>query len=152
MHYIRSHWSFRRLVIVLALAVAVMVHMVGLASAATLVAKVDVSSQTMTVFHQGKVAYRWPVSTARRGKYTPRGSWSAKFLSRHHKSSLYNNAPMPYSIFFRGNYAIHGTNQVSRLGRPASAGCVRLHPDHAAVLFNLTRKVGLKNMKVVIHN
>lgn len=120
--------------------------------AAPLIAKVDISSQTMTVIKNGQVAYRWPVSTARSGKWTPRGTWTAKWLSRHHKSSLYNNAPMPYSIFFSGNYAIHGTNQISRLGRPASAGCVRLHPEHAAVLFNMTRSVGLKNMKVVIQN
>lgn len=123
-----------------------------LGAAAPLVAKVDISAQTMTVLHHGKVAYRWKVSTARKGKYTPRGTYSAKHLSRHHKSSLYNNAPMPYSIFFRGNYAIHGTNQISRLGRPASAGCIRLHPEHAAVLFNMTRRVGLRNMRVVIQN
>lgn len=120
--------------------------------AAPLVAKVDISAQTMTVIYNGKVSYRWPVSTARSGKWTPRGTWSAKWLSRYHKSSLYNNAPMPYSIFFNGNYAIHGTNQISRLGRPASAGCVRLHPEHAAVLFSLTQQVGKSNMRVVIQN
>ena len=59
---------------------------------------------------------------------------------------------MPYSIFFRGNYAIHGTDQISRLGSPASAGCVRLHPEHAATLFFMTQSVGLRNMKVVIQN
>ncbi|WP_422826478.1 L,D-transpeptidase [Thalassococcus sp. BH17M4-6] len=123
-----------------------------LGAAAPLVAKVDVSSQTMTVIQNGKVAYRWPVSTARRGKVTPRGTFTPQFLSRHHKSSLYDNAPMPFAIFFRGNYAIHGTNQISRLGRPASAGCVRLHPDHASRLFALTRQVGMKNVRVVIQN
>ncbi|MGP6086913.1 L,D-transpeptidase [Antarctobacter jejuensis] len=120
--------------------------------AAPLVAKVDVSNQTMVVIYNGQVAYRWPVSTARPGKITPRGQWKAQWLSQYHKSSLYNNAPMPYSIFFNGDYAIHGTNQISRLGRPASAGCVRLHPEHAAVLFRLTQKVGTENMKVVIDN
>ena len=120
--------------------------------AAPLVAKVDISTQTMTVIYNGQITYQWPVSTARSGKYTPRGTWSAKWLSRHHKSSLYNNAPMPFSIFFNGNYAIHGTNQISRLGRPASAGCVRLHPEHAAVLFSLTQQVGKQNMRVVIQN
>jgi len=59
---------------------------------------------------------------------------------------------MPHAIFYRGNYAIHGTNQTRRLGRPASAGCIRLHPKNAAVLFNMTRKVGLKNMRVVVQN
>lgn len=131
---------------------AMLVMSPAVSDAAALVAKVDISSQTMTVIHNGKIAYRWPVSTARSGKWTPRGTWSAKWLSRYHKSSLYNNAPMPYSIFFNGNYAIHGTDQVSRLGRPASAGCVRLHPEHAAVLFGLTQQVGKNNMRVVIQN
>ncbi len=120
--------------------------------AAPLVAKVDVSNQTMVVIYNGQVAYRWPVSTARPGKITPRGQWKAQWLSKYHKSSIYNNAPMPYSIFYNGDYAIHGTNQINRLGRPASAGCVRLHPEHAAVLFKLTQQVGTENMKVVIDN
>ena len=55
---------------------------------------------------------------------------------------------MPYSIFYSGNFAIHGTDQIKRLGRPASAGCVRLHPDNARVFFNLSHKVGLKNVRV----
>ena len=59
---------------------------------------------------------------------------------------------MPFSIFFHSHYAIHGTDQISRLGSPASAGCIRLHPDNAHVLFDLTREVGLKNMKVVIRD
>ena len=122
------------------------------ATAGTLVAKVDVSEQVMRVYRNGEQIYRWRVSTARKGKWTPRGAWSAKWLSRHHKSSLYNNAPMPYSIFFNGNYAIHGTNQISRLGRPASAGCIRLHPDHARILYDMTRQVGRANMQVVVRN
>jgi lipoprotein-anchoring transpeptidase ErfK/SrfK len=122
------------------------------AQAGRLIAKVDVSDQTMRVYQDGKLAYQWRVSTARKGKVTPRGAWSAKYLSRYHKSSLYNNAPMPYSIFYSGNFAIHGTNQTSRLGRPASAGCIRLDPKHAAVLFAMTQRVGLRNMKVVVQN
>lgn len=121
-------------------------------AAASLVAKVDVSRQTMTVIRYGEVIYQWRVSTARSGKYTPRGSYAPKSLSRYHKSSLYNNAPMPYSIFFKGNYAVHGTNQTSRLGRPASAGCVRLHPSNAAKLFAMVKEHGFKNTRIVIQN
>ncbi|MBW4981640.1 L,D-transpeptidase [Mameliella sp. CS4] len=135
-----------------ALAAALLCFSPLMAAAAPLVAKVDVSTQTMTVIYNGKVEYRWPVSTARAGKHTPRGQWNAYWLSKYHRSSIYNNAPMPFAIFFNGDYAIHGTDQISRLGRPASAGCVRLHPEHAAVLFELTRQVGKKNMKVVIDN
>ena len=135
-----------------ALAAALLCFSPLMAAAAPLAAKVDVSTQTMTVIYNGKVEYRWPVSTARAGKHTPRGQWNAYWLSKYHRSSIYNNAPMPFAIFFNGDYAIHGTDQISRLGRPASAGCVRLHPEHAAVLFELTRQVGKKNMKVVIDN
>lgn len=120
------------------------------ALAAKVVATVNLSSQTMTVTHGGVVKYRWPVSTARKGKVTPTGAWTAKWLSRNHRSSRYNNAPMPYSIFYTGNYAVHGTNQVSRLGRPASAGCIRLHPSNAAVLFSMAQREGLRNMKIVV--
>lgn len=120
------------------------------AAAVNVVAQVDISNQTMTVSHRGKVIAKWPVSTARKGKITPAGSWSAKWLSRHHRSSRYENAPMPYAIFYNGHYAVHGTNQVKRLGRSASAGCVRLHPDHAAKLFRLVQKEGLKNTRIVV--
>lgn len=120
------------------------------AHAASLVAKVSLATQTMTVSHNGKVLYRWPVSTARKGKITPTGQWSAKWLSKNHRSSRYENAPMPYAIFYNGHYAVHGTNQVNRLGRPASAGCVRLHPEHAARLFSLTQRVGLKQTRIVV--
>lgn len=134
----------------LALAAALTIGEPAAASAASIVAKVDISTQTMTVTQNGQVRYRWKVSTARAGKVTPTGSWSAKWLSKNHKSSRYNNAPMPYSIFYNGNYAVHGTNQVSRLGRPASAGCIRLHPDNAAVLFGLAQREGLKNIRIVV--
>jgi lipoprotein-anchoring transpeptidase ErfK/SrfK len=141
---------FGKLFASLALAAMAAAFQPAAASAARLVATVDISTQTMTVTYGGVVKYRWPVSTARRGKLTPTGSWSAKWLSRNHRSSRYNNAPMPYSIFYSGNYAVHGTNQVSRLGSPASAGCVRLHPSNAATLYSLTQKEGLRNTRIVI--
>jgi lipoprotein-anchoring transpeptidase ErfK/SrfK len=120
------------------------------AQSATIVARVDKSSQTMTVYHHGKVIGQWPVSTARAGKVTPSGTWTAKSMKRYHRSSRYNNAPMPYSIFYSGHFAIHGTNQVKKLGRPASAGCIRLHPGNAAKLFSLVKSEGLSNMRVVV--
>ncbi len=116
--------------------------------AAKIEAKVDISQQKMRVYQNGKLKYVWDVSTARRGKVTPTGSWNAKWLSKHHKSSLYNNAPMPYAIFYSGNFAIHGTNQTRRLGRPASAGCVRIHTANAARLFKLVQRHGKHNFKV----
>ena len=117
-----------------------------------IIAMVDISDQNMVVAVDGKGVYEWPVSTARPGKRTPTGVYKPQFLSANHRSSLYNNAPMPWSIFFNGHYAIHGTDQVSRLGSPASAGCVRLHPEHAKVLFQMVRDAGMANMRVVIRH
>jgi len=57
-------------------------------------------------------------------------------------SAKYNNAPMPHSIFFYGQYAIHGTGAVGALGRPASHGCIRLSPANAATLFAMVQAQG----------
>ncbi len=84
--------------------------------AATLDILVDKTDQEMTVLHEGRVIHRWPVSTARPGKVTPNGVFAPQAFVRQHYSTLYNNAPMPWSIFYHGNYAIHGTDQIARLG------------------------------------
>lgn len=120
------------------------------ALSANLVAQVSLSSQTMVVTQNGMVKYRWRVSTGRKGYGTPTGSWSAKWTSRNHRSRKYNMAPMPFAVFFKGGYAVHATYETKRLGRPASHGCVRLHPDNAATFFQMANRNGLSNTKIVI--
>jgi lipoprotein-anchoring transpeptidase ErfK/SrfK len=120
------------------------------ASAASLVAHVDVSSQTMTVTNGGRVVHVWRVSTARSGYSTPRGSFRPQRMSPMWYSRKYDNSPMPYSVFFRGGYAIHGTGAVKRLGTPASHGCVRLHTSNAATLYSMIKQVGARNARIVI--
>lgn len=115
-------------------------------------AHIDISAQRMTVKVNGRYYGTWRVSTARRGYRTPRGTFRPKRLARMHYSSIYHNSPMPHSIFFRGGYAIHGTGAVSRLGRPASHGCVRLHPSNAAKLFSLVKRYGMRNTRIRITN
>jgi lipoprotein-anchoring transpeptidase ErfK/SrfK len=48
--------------------------------------------------------------------------------------------------------AIHGTYELTRLGGPASHGCVRLHPSHAATLFALVERNGPRNTRIEISN
>ena len=120
------------------------------AQASKIVAKIDISSQRMYVYKNGRRLYTWRVSTGR-GRYrTPTGSYRPTIMKRMHYSSKYNNSPMPYSIFFRGGYAVHGTNHIRRLGRPASHGCVRLHPRNAATLYHLVKRNGRRNARIVI--
>ncbi|OHV90527.1 L,D-transpeptidase [Mesorhizobium sp. ORS 3428] len=120
--------------------------------ATTLVANIDVSTQTMTVSKYGQVLYRWSVSTARKGYFTPRGSYRPQWTARMWYSRKYDNSPMPYSVFFHGGYAIHGTGAVRYLGRPASHGCVRLHTANAATFYAMVREAGFGNTRIVVAN
>jgi hypothetical protein len=111
---------------------------------------IDKSSQSMTVSVDGGRTFRWPVSTGR-GRYdTPGGQFRAIRLARVYYSKKYDDAPMPNSVFFHGGYAIHGTYEESKLGRPASHGCVRLSRAHAAMLFDLVRVHGMNNTSITI--
>lgn len=134
----------------LAACVATFVAVMSTAGAATLTARIDLSTQTMQVIIDDEPVYTWPVSTARRGYVTPTGTYRPTRLHRKWYSRKYDNAPMPHSIFFRGGYAIHGTTAVRSLGRAASHGCIRLHPDNAATLFRLVRSYGSQNTRIVI--
>jgi lipoprotein-anchoring transpeptidase ErfK/SrfK len=115
---------------------------------ADVLVRIDKSSQRMSVLINGEHRYTWAVSTGIYG--TPSGSFRPQSLKRYHRSTIYNNAPMPYSIFYDGNFAIHGTTHVVQLGGPASRGCIRLHPSNAAVLFSLVQREGLGNTRISI--
>jgi len=119
-------------------------------ASAGLLVHIDRSSQRMDVVIDGVRRFRWPVSTGRRGLGTPGGVFRPQMLARTWYSRRYYNSPMPYSIFFHRGYAIHGTYELSRLGGPASHGCVRLHPQNAAILFSLVREEGPRNTRIVV--
>ncbi len=120
--------------------------------AASLVARIDVGSQRMTVSEGGRVIASWPVSTARKGYSTPRGTYKPTRMHRMWYSRKYDMSPMPYSVFFRGGYAIHGTGYVKQLGRPASHGCVRLATGNAATFYSLVKQHGARNTRIVLTN
>jgi lipoprotein-anchoring transpeptidase ErfK/SrfK len=103
---------------------------------------VDKATQRMLVIQNGYMRFIWPVSTGRDETATPSGVYAPQRLERNWFSTAYYNSPMPYSIFFHKGYAIHGSYAINRLGGPASHGCVRLHPHHAAQLFALVQEEG----------
>jgi len=112
---------------------------------------IDKSSQEMTVFIDGVEKYDWPVSTGRPGYATPSGTYTPGSMNKIWYSKQWDNAPMPNAIFFtKKGHAIHGTNEVKYLGKPASHGCVRLAPKNAQTLFNLVKETGLANTQVVL--
>lgn len=131
-------------------ALALMLSGFLFAAHAAVVARIDLSSQRMTVTVNGIPSYSWPVSTARRGYVTPTGTYRPQRMYRSYFSKKYYNSPMPYSVFFRGGYAIHGSYAVNQLGRPASHGCIRLAPSNAATLYSLIQSHGAGNTLIVI--
>jgi len=116
---------------------------------AEIVVTVDKTAQRLSVDIDGARRYDWPVSTARWGYRTPVGSYRPERLERKWFSRKYDMSPMPWSIFFRGGYAIHGSYEVSRLGRPASHGCIRLHPNNAKILFELVQ-TRVRDTRIVV--
>ena len=131
-------------------AVGMFVCLFASSVSASIVARVDLSNQRISVIVNGSHYASWPISSGR-GRYaTPVGSFRPQSLKRMHYSSKYYNSPMPYSVFFHRGYAIHGTNYLRQLGRPASHGCIRLHPSNAAALFNLIREYGMRNTRITI--
>ncbi|HEX2591294.1 MAG TPA: L,D-transpeptidase [Rhizomicrobium sp.] len=122
-------------------------------------------SQRMYVFSKTgggdlDLLYNWPVSTGReameldvhgkkQSSFTPQGYYQIdpkRTYVRYHSGQW--NQPMPYAMFFnweqngyQTGLAIHAAsgNDINLLGERASAGCVRLAPENARVLFNLIK-------------
>jgi lipoprotein-anchoring transpeptidase ErfK/SrfK len=117
---------------------------------ANLVITIDKSHQRMLVSVNGEDRYSWPISSARAGYVTPNGTYHPEHLAKRWFSQKYYGSPMPHAIFYHGGFAIHGSYETSRLGRAASHGCVRLHPQHAAALFALVQQEGLSSTDIVI--
>lgn len=139
----------RRVVLLVALS-GLLVFALPAAALAQIVAHISLSTQRMNVSVNGVPRYNWAVSTARPGYRTPTGTFKPTALFRYHASTIYSGSPMPYSIFFLRGYAIHGSYETKYLGRPASHGCVRLHPSNAAALYSLVKTYGPSNTVIRI--
>ena len=90
---------------------------------------VNISAQRAYVYVAGEVAVDTPVSTARSGKRTPRGSFGVGEKVRQGKISTIYNVAMPY--WMRLGSSAYGMHAGYLPGYPASAGCIRM-PNEAA--------------------
>src|SRR3984893_12070207 len=135
-----------------AFAAAVILGSAVMPARADVVVQIDKSSQRMAVSVDGLTRYNWPGSTGRNRYCPPSGVFAPQLMARRWFSRRYYNSPMPHAIFFYHGFAIHGTYELSRLGGPASHGCVRLHPSNAATLFSLVEHSGPRNTRIEISN
>jgi lipoprotein-anchoring transpeptidase ErfK/SrfK len=130
------------------IATAILTYAATTAVHAGVVAKVDLGGQQMNVFVDGKLRHSWSIASGRNGYETPTGSYRPQRLEREWYSRQYDDAPMPYSVFFKGGYAIHGG--YGRMGRPASHGCIRLNTNNAATFYKLVDQHGAGSTRIVI--
>ena len=114
--------------------------------------RVSLDEQIMYTYVDGNLLYVWPTSTGKRGYITP-------YLNEHPNGRIYDRysssifpggdynglGNMPYAVFVRGGYAVHGTTEGNwaKLGSAASKGCIRLHPDNGFIFNRLVRSVGV---------
>jgi len=121
---------------------------------ASVYAKVSIADQRMdVVINRGngkKETYSWKVSTGRKGFETPPGKFRPDYIDELHHSTKYENAPMPFSVFFNDGIAVHGTTELKRLGSPASHGCVRLDPQNAEVFFRAVADIGMERTAIIV--
>ena len=117
------------------------------------------STQTMVVMVDGAVAHEFLVSTGAPGHDTPdfdrhpNGRIYDQYSSSTYPGGNYQGlGNMPYAVFIEGGFAVHGTGKSNwkRLGKKASHGCVRLHPDNAFIFNRLVRQYGIKNVWIQI--
>lgn len=120
------------------------------AEAANVVARVDLSRQRMFVSIGGVQKYSWRVSTGLKGMQTPSGSYTPFALTPYYYSKKWKMA-LPYLVSIgEDGTAIHGTSMTSKLGSPASHGCIRLDTGNAAIFYKLIEANGMSNTEVIV--
>lgn len=117
------------------------------------------SQQRMYLYVNGVQQGVYATSSGMAGHGTPNfdthpdGRIYDRYTSTKYPGGDYNGlGNMPYAVFISGGFAIHGTAQSnwSRLGSPASHGCIRIHPDNAYYFNRLVRQYGVRNTWITV--
>lgn len=114
--------------------------------------KIDLGAQRLSV-EAPKFSKVFKISSGLAPRYATPGSskcFAPDFMQTMHYSTLYNNAPMPNSVFFNGNIAMHGTEAEHLLGKPASHGCIRLSKADSKTLYDVIKANGKANASVCV--
>lgn len=99
---------------------------------------VSIPDQKLHVYRNGIRVAASTCSTGKPGHSTPTGVFKILEKDKHHRSSTYNNAPMPnMNRLTWSGIALHA-GQLP--GYPASHGCVRLPLQFSDMLFGITKK------------
>lgn len=109
---------------------------------------VDTSSQVLTAYEGSRAVFATLVSTGRGAKGTAEATPEGRFriwvkvvtinmdnLEDEEASRYYSMQAVPWVMFFKGGFGLHGTYWHSSFGRTRSHGCVNLAPRDAEWLF-----------------
>jgi lipoprotein-anchoring transpeptidase ErfK/SrfK len=102
----------------------------------------DRTRHEVTLWHEGTLINAWLVRGGASDHQTRTGDFRVYYRDIDHVSSLYNS-PMPYSQFFSGGEAFHGSATMIDPFTGHSHGCINLYNEDARQLWNLTSKVRL---------
>lgn len=96
--------------------------------------EVNVTTQRLIAWEGNKPVYAVIVSTGKYATPTPTGVFAiqSKIRSARMQGDDYDVPNVPYTMFYDGNYAIHGAYWHNRFGTPVSHGCVNVAPDKAS--------------------
>ena len=97
----------------------------------------DRKRHSATLWHAGTLHNAWLVRGGRRGLETRTGAFFVYWQHKDHVSSIYGS-PMPYSQFFSGGQAFHGSPFMVSPFRGHSHGCVNMYIEDARQLWKLT--------------
>jgi hypothetical protein len=97
---------------------------------------IDLTAQRLMVYRDGTLMAASAISTGTLGRETPTGVFTILEKKVTHRSTTYDNAPMPYMqrLTSKG-IAIHAGDLP---GYPASHGCIRLPNEFAKLLYAVT--------------
>lgn len=111
--------------------------------------EVDISDQMLTAWQGERVVLKTQVSTGKPGYETITGSF--KVYHKYEKTRMtgvdYDTPDVPWTMYFKGGFAVHGAYWHNNFGKPVSHGCVNMKLHEAKVLFEWA-SVGTE---VVVH-
>ncbi len=97
----------------------------------------DRLNHQVTLWHDGRFWNTWLVRGGWSGHKTRTGDFTVFKRYRHHTSNLFGT-PMPYSQFFSGGEALHGSRIMMDPYKGHSHGCVNMYVEDARQLWSLT--------------
>lgn len=111
--------------------------------------EVILAEQRLIAWEDGRAVLSASISSGTRKTPTVRGTFKIyrKYVRQRMSGPGYNLPNVPYVMYFKGSYALHGTYWHNNFGRPMSHGCVNLPTGTAGWLFEWAPK----GTTVVVH-